>query len=923
VRRGLSLSTRIIIVIVTLVVLTAVGVGYRSYVNIQSLVIPRTLMRLDASAREKAGDLASVVLNARADVAGLRSIIGIDEVIALSRDSSLQTAGGGTLADWRARIARRLVAELEVKPDLVQYRLLGIADGGREMVRVDRLENGVIRVTPDSALQRTGDQPYFQEALAANSGEIVVSPVELDREHGGVAKPLIRVAAPVFASDGARFGAVVLSIDLRPSFARLGDTINADARMYVVNDRGDYLISPDKSREFGFAFGHPFLIQQDFPALASVLTKGQPPAMMEDNAANPFGVAIAPMRLPEGTPMSVVNIVPKAKMLSVAMSVWRSSTLVGGGIAVLVAIALAVVLSRTMTRPLAEMTKAVEGLSNDGPITLPLDAAGEIGVLARAFKKMVRQSRDKTAALEREKSIFDSIMNAMAESVALLDADGKVVYENAAKRALRMPIAGDGVSPWQDEIDTFLADGVTPVPIEQRPSRRALRGETVDHFEMVVHVRQTGAVVNLLSSARPIRNAQGELSGAVIVFRTITELREAERKLHQAQKLEAIGQLTGGVAHDFNNMLTVISGTAEILLDELQDRPDLLNLARMIEQASDRGADLTRQLLAFARKQPLQPSSVDVNAIVVSVKQLLRPIIGEHIEIDARLSERLSLALIDPSQLSSSLLNLAVNARDAMPNGGRLMIETGNVELDSSYAERTPDVKPGHYIMIAVTDTGAGIPHDVIDKVFEPFFTTKSIGKGTGLGLSMVYGFVKQSGGHIQIYSEQNHGTSIKLYLPCAETVSVATPMPATVEGGGETILLVEDDDLVRNFAVAQLRSLGYRTIACEDGDAALAEAERGAAFDLLFTDVIMPGTLNGRRLADTIAQARPVKVLYTSGYTENAIMHHGRLDDGALLLVKPYSRTELARMVRAALAQVNHQAQVDDPASGKISAAR
>jgi CheY-like chemotaxis protein len=324
----------------------------------------------------------------------------------------------------------------------------------------------------------------------------------------------------------------------------------------------------------------------------------------------------------------------------------------------------------------------------------------------------------------------------------------------------------------------------------------------------------------------------------------------------------------------------------------------------MIDQAADRGAELTGHLLAFARKQPLEPRSVDINTLVVDTAQLLRPTLGEHIEIESMLEADAAPALVDPSQLSTALLNLAVNARDAMPNGGKLTLETGNVVLDEAYTQGNPDVAPGNYVMIAVSDTGIGIAAKLRDRVFEPFFTTKATGKGTGLGLSMVYGFVKQSNGHVKIYSEEGYGTTIKVYLPraSAEAEAPASDAPP-IRGGHETVLVVEDDALVRNFVVAQLHSLGYKTMTANSGKAALMQLDEGIPFDLLLTDVIMPGGVNGRQLADTVTLRRPsVKVLYTSGYTENAIVHHGRLDAGVLLLAKPYRRSDLARMVRSAL---------------------
>ena len=384
------------------------------------------------------------------------------------------------------------------------------------------------------------------------------------------------------------------------------------------------------------------------------------------------------------------------------------------------------------------------------------------------------------------------------------------------------------------------------------------------------------------------------------------EIEATESQVRQAQKMEAIGQLTGGVAHDFNNILTVITGTIEILGEAVKDRPELSQITSMIAAAAARGADLTQHLLAFARRQPLQPHNTDVNALVIEAARLLRPTLGEHIEIESMLSDNSAPALVDPSQLTTAILNLALNARDAMPNGGKLTLETGNVVLDETYAGMNSEVSPGNYVMIAVSDSGEGIPADLLEKVFEPFFTTKDVGKGSGLGLSMVYGFVKQSNGHIKIYSEEGHGTTVKLYLPQATgaPVAAAETGQSVIEYGDESILIVEDDALVREYVVTQIRGLGYTTLSASNAAEALAIIDGPDRIDLLFTDVIIPGTMNGRQLAiEALTRREGLKVLYTSGYTENAIVHHGRLDAGVLLLAKPYLRYDLARMIRTALA--------------------
>ena len=387
-----------------------------------------------------------------------------------------------------------------------------------------------------------------------------------------------------------------------------------------------------------------------------------------------------------------------------------------------------------------------------------------------------------------------------------------------------------------------------------------------------------------------------------------SDIAELNTRLQKAQRMEAIGQLTGGIAHDFNNLLLVVSGSAEMLLEEVTGHPDQIRLLQSITKAARRGGALTQRLLAFAGKQALDPKPVDLNRLVTGLDPMLRRTLGEHIQIELVRADGLWPALVDQGQLENALLNLCLNARDAMPGGGRLTIETANVPLDEAHAARTDDIPPGQYVMLAVSDTGQGIAPEHLQRVFEPFFTTKETGKGTGLGLSMVYGFVKQSAGHVAISSEPLQGTSVKLYLPRASAAAavVATPEDEdTIVGGSDTVLLVEDDDAVRHVALTTLRSLGYTVIEASDGPSAMAVLEQRTDVQLLFTDIVMPGGMNGRVLADAARRLRPgLRVLYTSGYTENTIVHQGRLDEGALLLSKPYRRIDLDRAVRAAMAQ-------------------
>jgi PAS domain S-box-containing protein len=400
-----------------------------------------------------------------------------------------------------------------------------------------------------------------------------------------------------------------------------------------------------------------------------------------------------------------------------------------------------------------------------------------------------------------------------------------------------------------------------------------------------------------------LRRGDGYIVNAFI--RDITQRRAAEEQLIQAQKMESVGQLTGGIAHDFNNMLTVITGTIEILADGVKDIPHLAKVTQLISEAADRGARLTSSLLAFARKQPLQPAEIDVNELICEAVRLLSPTLGKQIEIETALSADAWPAFVDSSQLTSALVNLAINARDAMPLGGKLSLATSNVTLGVAEAVAGGVERAGDYVAIEVRDTGTGMPQSILDRIFDPFFSTKEVGQGSGLGLSMVFGFVKQSGGSVEVRSAEGCGTSFRIYLPKADTSALRPPaqdeQPA--RGGHETILCVEDDCKIRDYVTIQLESLGYKVIVAANADEALATVGQGAAFDLLFTDIVMPGSMNGRQLAETMMAGRPsLRVLFTSGYADGAIPLQGRVGYGIPLLTKPYRRAELARMLRRCL---------------------
>jgi signal transduction histidine kinase len=395
----------------------------------------------------------------------------------------------------------------------------------------------------------------------------------------------------------------------------------------------------------------------------------------------------------------------------------------------------------------------------------------------------------------------------------------------------------------------------------------------------------------------------------------LAERSKLEEELRQAQKMEAIGQLTGGIAHDFNNLLTVIIGGLDNVARQIDRSLDSTNVPRilrgidMAQQAAQRAATLTARLLAFSRRQALEPRALHADHLVRGMGDLLQRSLGEPVNLELVGAPGLWAALADPNELEHAILNLAVNARDAMPQGGTLTIETANAWLDEAYlASVTEPVPPGQYVMIAVSDTGVGMDPETLSRVFEPFFTTKDPGKGTGLGLSQVYGFVRQSGGHIRVYSEPGQGTTVKLYLPRVH----AEPLPAAASAkapdmsmmrGDETVLLVEDDEAVRAYSSGVLRDLGYTVVEAEDAAAALRALDTHAKIDLLFTDVVLPGGVHGRKLADEARRRHPgLPVLFTSGYTRNAIVHNGRLDPGVQLITKPFSYEELASRVRRVL---------------------
>ncbi|RED31286.1 PAS domain S-box-containing protein [Rhodopseudomonas thermotolerans] len=1065
----MKLSTRLTLAMVALVLVTTAVLGFLNYQNVVDLVVPRALIRLHTHAQLNALLIESSLRSTHADAVGAQYSSAMRDLLTARRDSLRTT--GQELPNWRKRIEDRFIAEMVAKPNCAILRVIGPDDGGRELVRVDRLgPNGSIRAVPAEELTRRGDRAYFKEGMALPPNQVVMSRVELNKTATGLETPhvpTVRTMAPIDAADGTRLGVLVINTDLRALLNRVRDSSDGSSIIYVVNSEGDYLLHPDRSREFGFDLGKRNRIQDDFPGIADLLiarySDHVEPALVKDRNGERFGVGWDWIQLPQGPRLAVVEVRPYSSLTSVKTAV-RNSTIVGGLVAVLVAMLMAIPLARSLTRPLVRITNSIETFASSGvPVEVKSGGGREIGVLAAAFTRMASESQRKAEALasevEERSRIADVLQNTidnMVDPVLVADARGMVILTNPAARELFGRLSGVGVLNTTRSFDRFDADG-NPMSQDQSPLLRAYRGETIVNFEFAVQPIGSGRRSYLIANGRPLRSETGEIQGAVMVYHDITKTKTAEdalrrseqmaraiidtaldafvqldaegritdwsphaeallgwsrqealgqelgelvlapdrvseaktgyrrfieaiehdmgvihghrieveaqrrdgslislevsmaalpvegrfvvnafmrdltekiafeEQLRQSQKMESIGQLTGGIAHDFNNMLTVITGTIDIISDGVADQPHLAAIAKLISEAADRGSELTRLLLAFARKQPLRPDETEVNGLLAGLQSLLRPTLGEPIEVATVLAKDAWPIYVDRGQLESALVNLAVNARDAMPKGGKLTIETSNAVVDPDLGKRFGDLAPGDYVMIAITDTGCGIPEAIRSKVFDPFFTTKEVGKGTGLGLSMVYGFIKQSGGHITLDSEEGQGTTFRLYLPRARVESEVETEPATEQsavGGTETILVVEDDAMVRSYVNAQLKSLGYTTLSVGNAAAALSIGQSDTSFDLLFTDVVMPGPMNGVQLAAEMAKLRPgLKVLYTSGYSENALIHNDRIDSDVLLLSKPYRRSDLARMIRRALA--SHEVETPRPSPAAEESAK
>jgi PAS domain S-box-containing protein len=773
---------------------------------------------------------------------------------------------------------------------------IGVLNAG--VIRPDgTLFCDALPVNPGSTAQ---DRPWFRDAVASDA--MAVGGYQIGRS---THKPSINLALAVRNPAGERMVAFA-ALDLAWLQATLlnGTELPQASYMMVLDRTGTVVAgSPRVERMIGKpTSGTPF---------AEVAGLGKPEYLETEEDGVPVLAAVRPVALGDDADLFVVMAMPVPAITAGPLAHFYFNLAIVVATAALVIVLGWYIADRSVGQPIARISASVARLGG-GAAGTRIGAFGnvaEIAALGRGFDAMASdlEERNETLAaairdLRSANDRLNAVIMASPAAIICLDRNCDVTLWNPAAERIFGWSAAEALGKRHPV--------VPPAEWDHFISRfdRTLAGDSIIG-ERGTRWTKDGALLDITFNSAPLRDDRGEKVGVLYVVNDLTAQVETERQLQQAQKMESIGQLTGGVAHDFNNLLGVAIGNLELVIELSRDAA-VLEFAQAALDACLRGGELTRQLLAFSRRQPLRPEPIEPAETVRAIARLLDRALGDTVTLRFQVPGGLWRIIADPTQLESAILNLAVNARDAMPNGGTLLIEMENARLEAQSIGWDDEVKPGDYVQISVSDTGTGMPPEVMARAFDPFFTTKEFGRGTGLGLSMVYGFTKQSGGHIRIYSEPDRGTTIKLWLPRASremagqkdgNQAAGDPAPR----GTETILVVEDNASIRKVVTRQLTGLGYVAVEAGDGPAALAILKARHDIDLLFTDVMMPGGMDGRALAREAAALRPgLRVLYTSGFSESLGTHQDGSPAEEPLLSKPYLKQQLAERIRAVLAR-------------------
>ncbi len=764
---------------------------------------------------------------------------------------------------------------------------------------------------PFSSPVQAADRVWFQRALKTR--DFAIGEYQIGRITG---KPTINFGYPALDPKGVVKAVVFAALDLAWMNQFAADArLPHGATLTVVDRNGTILVRhPDPDKWYGKSLPESSFIQ-------TILNKGEGTAEVPGVDGITRLYAFAP--LGDVTAGAYVSIgIPKKDAIAPSNQVFNQSLLVLGLAGVLALVAAWFMGDVLILRRVKALLGVAKRLTN-GDLSARTGLAygvGELGQLSFAFDRMAEflerreqeRKRVETALRESEERFRDLYDNAPL-GYHEYDAEGRITRVNRTDLEMMGYTAEEmiGQPMWKFNTDEEIAR-------EQILAKLAGVLSPGKNLERT-YKRKDGATFPVLIEDRLILDEKGQIKGIRCTIQDITERNRAEEEmaalqaqLRQSQKMEAIGRLAGGIAHDFNNLLTVIRGYSQLALTGLKTDNPLRGNIEQIEKASERAADLTRQLLAFSRRQVMELKVLDLRGVLQNLEKMLRRVIGEDIELIMELADVTGMVKVDPGQMEQVILNLAVNAKDAMPDGGNLIIEITNAELDEEYARKHVAIKPGQYVMLSVSDNGCGMSPEIRDRIFEPFFTTKEKAKGTGLGLSTVYGIVKQSGGNIWVYSEPGHGTTFKIYLPRVdEPEDKLEPKEAGEEPscGDETILLVEDDDEVRKLAVEILQRQEYKVLeASHSGEASILCDQHVGKIHLMLTDVVLP-VMSGRKLAENLVSLHPeMKVLYMSGYTDNAISHHGVLEKGLNYIQKPFTVSGLLRKVREVLGKNSGQ---------------